>query len=197
MSEQTIPKITTGQYQFGLVVEPNEKVQAAVLELGYKVAIQSALMEWERQMAYPTKDGKKQKRPADLKRKDIPFTKEGADLLAKLVGLVKVDVAGDDAKEAELVDAGIMDVTAPELYEGITYTPKYGEQKQYVAWYLFQEDGKTPKTLASGGPRTLESFATNRGLTPPTEPWEEDTDFLGAVKQWQIDENKRIAASKD
>lgn len=184
--EQKITKITTGNYSFDLDVMPGEKVIPKIMELGYKVAIQSALMEWERQLAYPTVNGVKAKRPEKFKRKDIPFTKENADLLDKLVGAVKIDVSADDAKEPELADVGIMEVSNIALYEGTTYTPKYASEKQFVQAYLFETDGKTAKKLKDGTERTIETFCASKEIEVPTDPWQEDAEFLASVKAWTV-----------
>lgn len=192
---QEIKGITTGQFAFDLSVEPSEKALAYILELGYKVFIQEAINSWERKLAYPDKDGKKQKRPQGFTRKSIPFTPENAEALKKELDLLKMDVSGPEDQEAVFVETGIMDVTTPVLYEGTTYTPKYGEEKQLVKWYLYQEDGKTLKTLKSGEPRTLDTFCAARGIepVPSVDDWENDNVFLASVKEWLVAEKKKAA----
>lgn len=199
MAEQEIKKVTTGNYSFDLAVNPSETVLPVIVKLGYKVAIQSALMKWEKQMGYPDTvgaDGKtiENKRPKAFKRKDIPFTQEGADLLEKLVGAVQVDISADNAEKSENVDAGIVDVANIALYEGTVYTPKYAEQKALVLGYLFEQDEKTSRKLKSGEDRSITSFCLSRSIEEPSDPWQEDTEFLGAVKSWQVTERERQAA---
>lgn len=192
--EQTIKKITTGQFALDLTVDPNPRMQAYVTELGYKVLIQDAINQWEREIAYPTKDGKKQKRPAGFTRKSIPFTKENADLLKAKIDKIQVDLSENDTPD--IVDNGIMDVSEPELYEGTALVPKYREEKQFVLWYLFQEDGKTSKVMKdTGEPRSLETFCATRNIepVPDAEAWQEDNTFLQSVKEWMIAEKKKLA----
>lgn len=63
---------------------------------------------------------------------------------------------------------------------------EYGP-KALVKMYLATNEGK----LANGEPRTVESFARNRGLPMPEGDWENDPEFLLAVDlyigfQWKL-----------
>lgn len=182
MAEQTIKKITTGQFAFDLTVDPNERMASHVTELGYKVLIQDAINQWEREIGYPTIDGKKQKRPTGFTRKSIPFTKANADLLKAKIDKIQVDLSENDTPD--LVDNGIMDVSEPELYEGTVVVPKYKNAKDNINSYLFEADGKTPKKKQDGTERTIESLCELKSFTVPTDPWEQDTEFLQEVSEY-------------
>lgn len=63
---------------------------------------------------------------------------------------------------------------------------RYGP-KALVNMYLTTNEGK----LVNGEPRTVESFARNRRLPMPNADWENDEEFLMAVRlfmgfQWQL-----------
>lgn len=135
--------------------------------------------------------GKKSIRPKGYVRKDIPFSEEGAEALAKEAKGAEI-VVGEDADGNDIkVDAGVNFCDVTEYTGAVAGVPAYRDAKEHVMFYLFEEDGKTQKLAASGEPRTLELFATNRGLPLPTEPWQDDTAFLAEVNRWLKAERKK------
>lgn len=198
---------TTGNFKYTVTYNTDATTPLGVYlhENGLVREIQGAVLQgWEKGIAYP--NGKRKDMPKvtdevtgelrDWSRNDIPFTPENADALMKAISDFKIDIgtAGPDGKHVEnLVDNGILDVEV-EKYEGAAAAvPKFKAEKELLRTYLFEGDGTTPRKLKSGEDRTVASFCASRGLAEPTEPWEEDTEFLAAVKAWQ----KAQAANQD
>ncbi len=107
--------------------------------------------------------------------------------MEKAVGSFQIDigVAGADGKHVpNLVDNGIIDVVVTEYEGAAKAVPKYRDEKEAVKLYLAAMGG----LLKDGSPRTIASYiaspAHGRGELPmPTEPWEEDVEFLQALKE--------------
>lgn len=191
-------KKTTGKFAYTVTAMLGDvsPLEAYLCEQGIVRELQGAVLQgWEKAIAYP--NGKRKDLPKvtdevsgelrEWSRSDIPFSQENADLLAKHVGALKIDIGtdGSDGKHVEnLVDAGIVDVEVEEYNGAEKALPKFAAEKSFIKSYLFEADGTTPKLLKSGAVRTIESFCASRELEVPTDPYEEDTDFLRAVKAW-------------
>lgn len=140
----------------------------------------------------PVAGKKKAARPEKYVRKDIPYSDEGAASLAREAKGVEI-VVGEGEDESELkADAGVTDCQVSE-YTGASGIPAYKQAKDAIQTYLFEEDGKTARLSANGTPRTIELFASNRGLPIPTEPWENDTTFLAETQRWYRSQMKKQA----
>lgn len=186
MSNTTEIELTgnAGNFAYKIVAAPSEEVKAALVKAGFLRTIQAnPTNAWEKEIAFPGKDGK---RPEGFKRSSIPFTKENADLLFKKISDAKIKIEGskldkDGNPVVEEFDLGIMDVEVTEYTGAESAVPKYRDAKKFVELYLSLNEGK----LKSGEARTVASFCATRGLTEPSEPWTEDTEFLASVKAWQ------------
>lgn len=187
MAEQKIEGVTMGKFKFDLTVNPNEKLMEILVVRGYKSLIQDPIAKFCKEFGSHDAAGKPVK---GFKRGSIEWSQANAEKLKKYLDGLTIDISETDTPE--LIDNGLVDVSVPELYEGTVYTPKYGEQKALVLGYLFAEDGKTAKKLKSGEDRSVESFCLSRNIEAPTDPWQEDTDFLAAVKEYQVTERKRL-----
>lgn len=171
-----------GNFGYKVIASPSEAVKAALVKAGFLRTIQAnPTNAWEKEIAFPGDA----KRPKDFKRSSIPFTKENADLLFKKISDAKIKIEVPGEKEGETVDKefdlGIMDVEVTEYTGAEGAVPKYRDAKKFVELYLSLNEGK----LKSGEARTVASFCATRGLTEPSEPWTEDTEFLASVKVWQ------------
>lgn len=184
MSNTTEIELTgnAGNFAYKIVASPSEEVKAALVKAGFLRTIQAnPTNAWEKEIAFPGKDNK---RPEGFKRSSIPFTKENADLLFKKISDAKISIEVTDDKGETVdkdLDLGIMDVEVTEYTGAAGAVPKYRDAKKFVELYLSLNDGK----LKSGEARTVASFCATRGLTEPSEPWTEDTEFLASVKAWQ------------
>lgn len=184
MSNTTEIELTgnAGNFAYKIVASPSEEVKAALVKAGFLRTIQAnPTNAWEKEIAFPGDA----KRPKDFKRSSIAFTKENADLLFKKISDAKIKIEVPGEKDGETVDKefdlGIMDVEVTEYTGAESAVPKYRDAKKFVELYLSLNDGK----LKSGEARTVASFCATRGLTEPSEPWTEDTEFLASVKAWQ------------
>lgn len=184
--------ITIGNFQYDATVEVTPEQEKVLLEQGALRLFQGQPSgKWEKEMAYPGKDAK---RPEKFTRKDIPFSQTGADTLVKVLSDVKIEIGRNEKDEKILEDLAI-DISNVREYTGaVAAEPKYKAEKDLLNLYLFEADGKTAKLMKDGTtPRSAATFAESRGLAAPTEPWDEDTEFLASVKAWY----KAQAASQD
>lgn len=115
-----------------------------------------------------------------FRRTDIPFSESDGASLADAYGEVEFTLGENEKGEA--VKSKLVGVISNvrEYEPGSGAAPKFAREKQFVKTYLAANGGK----LASGEARTAASFATNRGIAVPTEPWEEDVEFLQSTKAW-------------
>lgn len=181
-NEEITLRGNAGNFGYTIVASPSEEVKAALIKAGFLRTIQAnPTNAWEKEIAFPGDA----KRPKDFKRSSIPFTKENADLLFKKISDAKIKIEVPGEKDGETVDKefdlGIMDVEVTEYTGAEGSVPKYRDAKKFVELYLSLNEGK----LKSGEARTVASFCATRGLTEPSEPWTEDTEFLASVKAWQ------------
>lgn len=181
----------TGNFSYQVTAEVSDDLLNYYVTNGIVREIQGApLGGWEKDIAYP---GKGVKRPKEFTRTDIPFNDDNAEKLRKALMGLEVVTGKNEKDEPIKADAGITEVIVTEYTGPETKEPKFKAEKELMRTYLFEADGSTPRLLKSGGQRSAASFAESRGLTVPTEPWDEDTDFLAEVKAWQ----KAQAAAQD
>lgn len=189
----------TGRYAYTASFDLSEEQQQAVLREGITRLLQGGTLgKWEKAVAYP---GDKQKRPEKnaegekWSRKDIPFTPQGVEQMKNLFDKVSVELGRNEKDEAIVSTLSLAGFSAEEYDGAEKAQPKYKAEKDLLALYLFEADGKTPRTLKSGEPRSIESFCASRGIEEPedSEAYAEDTAFLARVKEWQ----KQQAASQD
>lgn len=186
-------KGNAGNFGYKVVADPKPEVREALVKAGFLRTLQAnPTNAWEKEIAFPGKEGK---RPEGFKRSSIPFTKENADLLFKKLSDAKIKIevpkldkegkpvmdGNDPVMVDQEFDLGIMDVEVTEYTGAEGAVPKYRDAKKFVELYLSLNEGK----LKSGEARTVASFCATRGLTEPSEPWTEDTEFLASVKAWQ------------
>lgn len=190
MAEQTI-ELSAGNFTVDLVVEPSPKMQAIINELGYRVFAQNAVNVWEKRVGWKGAD----KRPEGWKRGNIPFSLESAEELKKEIDLL-YETEKDDKGNEVRIESGILDVQNLRQFVPKTNVPKFVEQKAMVMAYLFEPDGTTPKKTKDGLERSVETLCAATGIDVPTDPWQEDAVFLGAIKAWQAElQAKAIAAA--
>lgn len=128
--------------------------------------------------AFETGADGKAKRKAGWKRNEVDYTDELRDQLVKAFGSLEFP---DSTKEVPHELTGIL--VDMSKYEGGTgKEPAYAAEKRAVKEYLAANGGK----LKNGDSRTVESFASNRGVEAPTDAaaWETDVEFLTRVKSY-------------
>lgn len=136
------------------------------------------------------KDGTPIKRA--FRRTDIPFSAEDAKALAEAYEAVEFTIGENEKGEALKSTLSGVISNVREYEGGQKAEPKYKRVKDFIHGYLAANGGK----LSSGLPRTAASFAENRGLAAPTEPWQEDTVFLAAANEWLIEDQKKREANE-
>lgn len=184
--------ITIGNFQYDAMFELDEAQTAEVTRQGVLRLLQGKPSgDWEKSILkrmFPDAKKRDEIKVKDdetgelrpFRRTDIPFSDEDAKALAKAYEGVEFTI-GENEKGEAIKSTLSGTVSNVRLYEGgTTAAPKFAREKQFVNGYLAANGGK----LASGEARTAESFAANRGIAAPTEPWDEDTEFLGNVKTW-------------
>lgn len=187
----TLKDIVVGNGKYSAETELSDALLAVMAEQGVLRILQGAPSgAAEKELAYP---GKGTKRPEGFKRTDIPFGPDFVRAFSNSYESAKVEVGRNEKDEPIYEPLGIKILDFEEYTGAAAVEPKYKAEKDLLKTYLFEADGTTGRKLKSGEPRTAESFAASRGLAAPTEPWDEDTDFLKAVKEWQ----KQQAASQD
>lgn len=175
--------VVVGNGKYSAEVELSEAAEAAIKEQGVLRVLQGAPSgAAEKELAYP---GKGVQRPKGFSRSDIPFNDAFITAFTNAYENAEIEIGRNDKGEAIKEKLGIKVLSFEEYTGAEKAEPKYKAAKDLLKVYLFLEDGTTPKKLASGGERTATSFAESRGIAAPTEPWEEDTDFLKAVNDWQ------------
>lgn len=185
-----------GNFICDLDLELADDTLDLVIEAGITKLLANPVNQWTKDIAYPGKD---KQRPKGFKlREHIPYSVASAAKLEKFLGMAKVRTGEKDAEgKAVLKDLGVMDVKNMREYTGAeSATPVYRDQRKFVELYLASNNGK----LASGEPRTVESFCATRKIAVPTigEPyqdeesgetvtptWADDLEFLARVKAWQ------------
>lgn len=195
---------TIGNFQYDAVVELDEAQEAELKRQGVLRVFQGKPSgDWERKILermFPNA-----KKRADIKvkdeetgemrpfrRTDIPFSEADAKALADAYESVEITLGENDKGEAikSALDVAISNV---RVYEGSqAAAPKFAREKAHINGYLAANGGK----LATGEPRTAASFAANRGIPAPTEPWEEDTEFLTNAKAWLTELLKKQAENE-
>jgi hypothetical protein len=179
--------ITIGNFMYNALVELDETQTQEVLRQGVLRLFQGKPSgDWEKgilKRMFPNakkrdeivvKDEETGENRA-FRRTDIPFSGEDAKALKDAYESVEITLE-DDTKSMLAVE--VTDIT--EYTGAKAAEPKFAREKAFVKTYLAANGGK----LASGEARTAATFAGNRGIAVPTEPWEEDTEFLGATKTW-------------
>lgn len=183
----------TGNFTYSGTFNISDAVEAALLEQGIVRILQSGVLGgWEKSIAYP---GKGVKRPEGFTRTDIEFNDANAEALKKAVMGAEIEIGRNEKDEPVMEDLGAesVDVT---VYDGPAKAePKYARAKEQLRLYLFEPDGKTPRTLKAGGVRTAETFAASRGIAAPTAAdYTEDADFLASVTAWIKEQDAAKAA---
>lgn len=196
MSNKVTIKRNTGNFLYEAEFDLADEVVQAILERGCVSELQSggAISGWEKAIAYPGKDAK---RPKGFERNSIPFNEENANKLKQAIMGNEVVVGENEKGETLKVDMGAVNVTVTEYTGAPGVEPKFKAEKELIKLYLFEADGTTVRKLKSGEDRTAASFAASRGIELPTEPWDEDTTFLGAVKAWEKAQAAARAAAQD
>ena len=174
MSQVTITR-TTGNFKYTATFDLTDDVTKAILERGCVSELQSggAISGWEKSIAYPGDA----KRPKKFERSSIEFNAENAEALRKAILGNEVIVGENDKGENIVADMGATTVTVEEYSGAAAPEPKFKRAKDQVSMYLAAAGG----VLKSGEPRTASTYAENRGIAAPTEPWQEDATFLAAV----------------
>lgn len=187
MSQVTITR-NTGKFLYTAKFDLSAAVVQAILERGCVSELQSggAISGWEKSVAYPGKDAK---RPKGFERSSIEFNEANAEALRKAIMSAEVKVGENEKEESIFEDMGATEVTVTEYTGAPGVEPKYKAEKDLLKTYLFEADGTTLRMLKNGEARTAATFAENRGIAAPTEPWDEDATFLAAVKVWQKAQN--------
>lgn len=189
MKQIILTEVPCGYFQTTTTIEPSDAVYHYFAEQGALRFVQNvATPEWEKKEAirlglWPidAKTGKAT-RPKGYTRKQIPFSEESLQALLKAIGLAKVEIGEDEDKKPIYHDAGVVDVTGAE-YTGTGPEPKFKACRDFIKAYLFKPDG-TAYLAADGTARTVELFAEKRGLDAPTDPWEQDMEWLSVANSW-------------
>lgn len=177
-----------GNIAYTARLEVSETVEAALLKQGALRILQGKVSgQAEKELA------RYEKRPAGFKRTEIPWSEENGAILAKYYKGVKVEIGENEKEEAIMEKLGVFEVIVSEYVPLAGAAPVFKFEKDTLRLYLFEEDGKTERKLKDGSPRTAAAYAENRGLPLPTEPWEEDVEFLKAVRAYM----KAADAAKD
>lgn len=213
----TLSKINCGRYVSDIVGEPSAQVAEFLIQAGFKKVIQNGVFPaWTKAQAVrrglwpidpktkrPVRPTKENCKSLGLEKefvlKDIPYDAEGAKAMEILLGTAKISIEvpkldgegnlildgdGEPVVETKEFDLGVTDVLNLGEYTGAeSAVPAYRDQKRFIQTYLAANGGK----LTSGEPRSIESFCVNRGLDLPETPWESDLEFLGRVKEWQLE----------
>lgn len=130
-----------------------------------------------------------------FKRTDIPFSVDDAEAWKREVMGAEVETSENEKGEGVKTDLGATEVTVEEYTGSAGVVPKYAAEKSLVREYLVANGGK----LKDGTPRTVETFAANRGITPLPQDatkWEEDIAFLTGVKAFIAAEKAKQAAQE-
>jgi len=177
MGKQIEVSSSFGNIAYTARLDVSEAVEAALLKQGALRILQGKVSgQAEKELAGYDK------RPAGYKRTDIPWSEANGQVLAKHYKGVEVEIGENEKGESIMEDLGVTEVIVSEYVPTAGAEPKYAFEKGVLRQYLFEEDGKTERKLKTGEPRSAASYAESRGLVAPTEPWEEDTEFLKAVK---------------
>lgn len=199
-----LKKVTIGNFQYTAIAELDEAQASEVARQGVLRLLQGKPSgDWEKSILkrmFPDAKKRDEIKVKDeetgemrsFRRTDIPFSEADAQALVKAYENVEFTIgeneAGEPIKSTLAITLG--NVTA---YEGAqAATPKFKREKDAVRDYLAANGGK----LKDGSDRTVETFAANRSLAVPTEPWEEDTEFLQAVKAWLVEVDKQRAEAQ-
>lgn len=190
-----IDGVTIGNLKYSCLLDVEDDVLQEIKYQGALRVLQGAPSgAWEKSMAYP---GDGVKRPEKFKRTDIPFSDEAALALEEFYSKAQVEVGRDEKDNPIKKPLGkFRDFVAVEYTGAAAPEPKYAAAKALLRAYLFLADGVTsiklgPTHPQAGAPRSAATFAESRGLAAPTEPWDEDTEFLKAVTEWQKAENAK------
>jgi len=177
MGKQIEVSSSFGNIAYTARLDVSEAVEAALLKQGALRILQGKVSgQAEKELAGY------EKRPAGYKRTDIPWSEANGQVLAKHYKGVEVEIGENEKGESIMEDLGVTEVIVSEYVPTAGNEPRYKYEKEVLKLYLFEEDGKTPRKLKTGEDRSAASYAESRGLAAPTEPWEEDQEFLKEVK---------------
>lgn len=205
MSKQVKLERTIGNFKYTANFDITEEVEGALLAEGITRVLQGPIATtWEKAILarmYPSlkrgdikvKDEETGEMRA-FKRTDIPFSEDDAAAWARNVKGAEIEVGENEKGEKILADLGAVDCSV-ELYPGASAAvPKYAAEKSLVREYLTANGGK----LSNGGTRTVNTFASNRGLEVPADAdkWDDDIVFLTAVKGFIAAEKAKQAAAE-
>lgn len=204
MKEVNLKDQTIGNFQYDAIFELDEAQEAEILRQGVLRLLQGKPSgDWEKgilKRMFPEAKKRDEVKVKDdetgemraFRRTDIPFSDADGAALAKSYESVEFAI-GENEKGETIKSALSGTVSNVRVYEGGSAAlPKFAREKAFVNGYLAANGGK----LASGESRNAASFAANRGITAPTEPWEEDTEFLGNVKAWLTEYLKKQAENE-
>jgi hypothetical protein len=199
-----LENITIGNFKYNAKFELDDVQTEEVLRQGVLRLLQGKPSgDWEKAILkrlYPDAKKRDEIKVKDeetgelrpFRRTDIPFSEADANALKASYENVEFSI-GENEKGETIKSTLLGEVSGIELYEGgTTAAPKFAREKAFVNGYLAANGGK----LASGETRTAASFALNRGVPAPTEPWDEDTEFLGNVKAWLTEYLKKQAENE-
>lgn len=187
----TLKDVVVGNGKYSAEVDLTDELLAVIAEQGVLRVLQGAPSgAAEKELAYP---GKGVQRPKGFSRSDIEFNDKFITAFTNAYEGAEIEIGRNEKGEAIKEKLGVKILNFEEYTGAEKAEPKYKAEKDLLRTYLFLPDGETARTLKSGAPRSAASFAESRGIPAPTEPWDEDTEFLKAVKEWQ----KQQAASQD
>lgn len=184
--------ITIGNFQYDALFDLDEAQAAEVARQGVLRLLQGKPSgDWEKSILkrmFPDAKKRDEIKVKDeetgemraFRRTDIPFSEADAAALVSAYEGVEFTI-GENEKGEAIKSTLSGSVSNVRPYEGAqAAVPKFKREKDFVNGYLAANGGK----LKDGSARTAASFAENRGIVPPTEPWAEDTEFLSNVKAW-------------
>lgn len=207
MSKEIEVKRTIGNFGYTAKFSLTEEVIDVLLAEGITRVLQGPVATtWEKAILnrlYPNvKRGDIKVKDAEtgedraFKRTDIPFSSEDAEAWKREVMGAEVETSENEKGEAVKTDLGATEVTVEEYTGSAGVVPKYAAEKSLVREYLVANGGKLKDGTT---PRTVETFAANRGITPLPQDatkWEEDIAFLTGVKAFIAAEKAKQAAQE-
>lgn len=205
MSKEITVTKTIGNFKYTGKFNLTDEVIDALLAEGITRVLQGPIATaWEKPILareYPNKkrteievaDAEAPGGKRKFARTDIPYSQTDADAWKRQVMGAEIATSENEKGEAVMSDLGATEVTVEEYTGAAGAVPKYAAEKSLVREYLVANGGK----LKDGTERTVESFASNRGIdAADSAKWEEDVTFLTAVKGFIAAEKAKQAAQE-